>query len=136
MFVSRNSCLILVSYAELGTAIPVNGGAYMYLLHIYGSLPACLFMWTMIFILKPVSAAAVAIIFGEYTMRFIWGSLKPNDITPPVWANKLAALFCVWIVIGINVLGTQLGARVNMIFMVIKLTAVSSVAVVGMAVLG
>lgn len=92
-------------------------------------------MWTTIFILKPVSIAAVAIIFGEYTSRIMWGSLKPNDTTP-VWANKVAALFCIWIVIGINIMGTRWGTRVNSIFMIIKITAVSTVAVLGIAVLG
>jgi len=41
-----------------------------------------------------------------------------------------------WIVIGINAAGTHLGAKVNLIFMVIKLTAAISIAVVGLAVLG
>jgi amino acid transporter len=124
-----------VCYAELGTAIPLNGGAYVYLLHVYGPLQACLFTWTTIFILKPVTAAAVAIIFGEYAMRVIYGTLQPNESTA-VWANKFAALFCLWVVIGINVMGTQWGARVNMIFMIIKVAAVSSVAVVALAAAG
>src|SRR5271167_3843224 len=40
--------LIIASYAELGSAIPVNGGSFAYLHYVYGPLPAFLFSWTTI----------------------------------------------------------------------------------------
>jgi amino acid transporter len=41
------------SYAELGSAIPQNGGAQAYLSYAYGPLLSYLFAWTAIIALKP-----------------------------------------------------------------------------------
>lgn len=41
------------SFAELGTAIPLNGGAQAYLAYSYGPLVSYLFAWTAISALKP-----------------------------------------------------------------------------------
>src|SRR5438046_1050507 len=47
--------LIVASYAELGSAIPVNGGSFAYLHYVFGPLPAFMFSWTTIMSTKPVS---------------------------------------------------------------------------------
>lgn len=41
------------SFAELGSAIPQNGGAQAYLSYAYGPLISYLFAWTAIIALKP-----------------------------------------------------------------------------------
>lgn len=41
------------SFAELGSAIPLNGGAQAYLAYAYGPLVSYLFAWTAISALKP-----------------------------------------------------------------------------------
>jgi amino acid transporter len=41
------------SFAELGSAIPLNGGAQAYLAYSYGPLISYLFAWTAICALKP-----------------------------------------------------------------------------------
>jgi amino acid transporter len=41
------------SYAELGSAIPVNGGAQAYLSYAYGPLISYLYAWTAIIALRP-----------------------------------------------------------------------------------
>jgi amino acid transporter len=41
------------SFAELGSAIPQNGGAQAYLSYAYGPLVSYLFAWTAIIALKP-----------------------------------------------------------------------------------
>lgn len=47
------------SFAELGSSIPVNGGAQAYLQYSYGPLVSYLFAWTAISALKP----------GEFTFK-------------------------------------------------------------------
>ena len=59
------------SYAELGGAIPLNGGSGVYLRHCFGELAGFLFSWTAVIVLKPGSAAIIAIITGEYINRVI-----------------------------------------------------------------
>ena len=118
----------------MGTAIPLNGGAYAYLNHIYGPLSAFLFSWTAITTIKPGGAAIIAIIFAEYMNRIFFLSLQPNDTTP-LWADKLVAILCIWVVTGLNAMGTKWGTIVNNIFTLIKLTALAAVAIIGIVVL-
>jgi amino acid transporter len=119
----------------LGAAIPLNGGAYAYLHRVYGPLLSFLFSSTMVFVLKPVAVAAVALIFGQYIMRVLFLALKPEDTTP-VWAQKVAALVGLWLIIFLNGMGTQMGAKINTTFTLIKVGALGSIAIIGIAVLG
>lgn len=52
------------SFAELGSMIPLNGGAQAYLAYAYGPLVSYLYAWTAITLLKPCSAAIISLIFG------------------------------------------------------------------------
>jgi amino acid transporter len=47
------------SFAELGSSIPVNGGAQAYLQYSYGPLVSYLFAWTAISVLKPGTLLSV-----------------------------------------------------------------------------
>ena len=51
------------SFAELGTSIPVNGGAQAYLAYAYGPLMSYLYTWTSM-VLKPGSVGVIGLIFG------------------------------------------------------------------------
>jgi len=53
------------SFAELGSSIPVNGGAQAYLAYAYGPLMSYLFTWTSI-ALKPGANAVIGLIFGVH----------------------------------------------------------------------
>ena len=64
------------SYAELGGAIPLNGGAQIYLSKIFGEWAGFLFTWCAVFVLKPGSAAIIAIIGGEYVVRAAVGARR------------------------------------------------------------
>jgi amino acid transporter len=132
---SPSQCINIASYAELGSAIPLNGGAYAYLHHIFGPLSAFLFSWTAITALKPGSAAIIAIIFAEYVNRILFLRLAPNDSTP-LWADKLVAVICVWMVASLNAMGSRWGTIVNNVFTLVKLVALAAVAIIGIVLLG
>ena len=57
------------SYAELGGAIPLNGGAQVYLAKTFGELSGFLFTWVAMLVLKPGSAAIIAIIEKQAKQR-------------------------------------------------------------------
>lgn len=57
------------SYAELATAIPLNGGPQAYLQYSLGPVWGFLYSWTTVVALKPSSGAIIATILGEYAMR-------------------------------------------------------------------
>lgn len=118
------------SYAELGGAIPLNGGAQVYLSKIFGELAGFLFTWSAVFVLKPGSAAIIALIFGEYTVRAFTGDLE----TSSTWLNKGVALLCLALVTFLNCVSTKLGTRVGDIFMFFKFLALLAITITGVIV--
>jgi hypothetical protein len=119
------------SYAELGGAIPLNGGAQAYLSKILGELAGFLFTWVAVLVLKPGSAAIIAIIMGEYLVRAFIGA-EAETINP--WINKGTGLAGLFIVTFINCLSTKLATRVNDTLMFLKFAALIGVTVLGIVV--
>jgi len=58
------------SFAELGSAIPQNGGAQAYLSYAYGPLISYLFAWTAIIALKPGMFILITSDYIIYVMPF------------------------------------------------------------------
>lgn len=119
------------SYAELGGAIPLNGGAQIYLSKIFGEWAGFLFTWCAVVVLKPGSAAIIAIIFGEYVVSAITGT-DASDISP--WINKGVALLGLVLVTAINCVSTKLGTRSADFFMFLKFVALLAITVAGIVV--
>ena len=82
---------MVVSYAKLGSMMLLNGGGYAYLECMYSSLSTYLFLWSMIFILKPVTLAAVATNFGHYPVCLLSNSVQASD-QMSIWAHKAVVL--------------------------------------------
>jgi hypothetical protein len=119
------------SYAELGGAIPLNGGAQVYLSKIMGDLAGFLFTWVAVLVLKPGSQAIIAIIMGEYLVRAAIGA-DAESINP--WINKGVAIFGLYLVTFMNAVSTRLGTRVNDLLMFMKFIALIGVTVIGIVV--
>ncbi|PGH10768.1 hypothetical protein AJ80_07418 [Polytolypa hystricis UAMH7299] len=119
------------SYAELGGAIPLNGGAQVYLAKIFGELMGFLFTWCAVFVLKPGSAAIISIIFGEYVVRAFAGA-DVETINP--WVNKGVALVGLSSVTALNCISTRLGTRIGDMFMFFKFVALLGVTIIGIVV--
>lgn len=118
------------SYAELGGAIPLNGGSQVYLSKIFGEMAGFLFTWCAVLVLKPGSAAIIAIIFGEYVVRAVVGAEVP--LSP--WVEKAVAfggLFCVTL---LNCISTRVAARMGDLFMILKFVALLGVTIIGIIV--
>ncbi|KAI0471882.1 amino acid permease-domain-containing protein [Xylariaceae sp. FL0804] len=119
------------SYAELGGAIPLNGGSQAYLSKIMGELAGFLFTWVAVLVLKPGSAAIIAIIMGEYLVRAFIGA---EAETVNIWVNKGMGLVGLFAITFLNCLSTRLGTRVNDGLMFLKFIALIGVTVVGIVV--
>ncbi|KAB2105117.1 hypothetical protein AG0111_0g6899 [Alternaria gaisen] len=119
------------SYAELGGAIPLNGGAQVYLSKIFGEWAGFLFTWCAVVVLKPGSAAIIAIIFGEYLVRAIIGA---EAVDASTWLNKGVALVGLVAVTLLNCVSTKLGTRSADVFMFLKFFALTGVTVIGIVV--
>lgn len=119
------------SYAELGGAIPLNGGSQVYLSKIFGELLGFLFTWSAVFVLRPGSAAIIAIIFGEYVVRAIVGAEAENA---HVWINKGVALLGLILVTLVNCISTKLATRTGDMFMFLKFIALFGITIIGIIV--
>lgn len=119
------------SYAELGGAIPLNGGAQVYLSKIFGEWAGFLFTWCAVCVLKPGSAAIIAIIFGEYMVRAVVGA---EAMEVSVWINKGVAFLGLFLVTLLNCVSTKLGTKSANIFMFMKFIALLAITVVGIVV--
>ncbi|KAK4580279.1 hypothetical protein LTR86_000482 [Recurvomyces mirabilis] len=119
------------SFAELGGAIPLNGGAQVYLSKIFGEWAGFLFTWCAVTVLKPGSAAIIAIIFGEYMVRAVIGA-EALEVSP--WINKGVAVLGLLGVTGINSVSTRLGTRSADIFMFLKFVGLLAITILGIIV--
>jgi amino acid transporter len=92
-----------LSVAELAGALPRSGGVFAYLLEAYGPLPAFLFGWTELVVIRASALGAIATIFAEYLGYFV----------PLVAAHVRIAAACAVALIGaINYVGVQRAAAV------------------------
>lgn len=60
-----------LSIAELAASLPQTGGLYVYLREGWGRLPAFLFGWAQLVMVRAASVGAIATVFGEYFLRSI-----------------------------------------------------------------
>ena len=60
-----------LTLAELAALYPRSGGIYVFLREAYGPLPAFLFGWTELLVIRPSALGALAILFAEYTSNFV-----------------------------------------------------------------
>jgi amino acid transporter len=111
--------------------MPLNGGAQIYLSKIYGEWAGFLFTWCAVVVLKPGSAAIIAIIFGEYTVRAFIGA---DAMDASIWINKAVALAGLILVTALNCISTKVGTRSTDAFVVLKFVALAGVTVTGIIV--
>ncbi|WVQ71791.1 hypothetical protein IAR50_001333 [Cryptococcus sp. DSM 104548] len=116
------------SYAELGCAIPLSGGSQAYLAYAFGPIVSYLFTWTAVSVLKPGSAAMIALIFGEYMSRLFSHILSTDT---PEWAITLTALVAVLICSLLNAVSPTMGTNSAVVLTFIKICTLVFVAVLG-----
>ena len=75
-------------YTELGTMIVRSGADYAYIFEAFGPFPAFLRLWVECMIVRPCSAAVVALTFANYVIE----PLFPTCPQPQVAVQLLAAV--------------------------------------------
>jgi amino acid transporter len=60
-----------LTYAELAAMFPRSGGVFVYLREGFGRLPAFLFGWTELLVIRASALGAIATVFAEYLLRSI-----------------------------------------------------------------
>jgi APA family basic amino acid/polyamine antiporter len=104
-----------LTIAELAAALPRSGGIFAFLLEAFGPLPAFLFGWSELTVLRAAALGAIATIFAEYLGYFL-------HFDPPT-VRRVAALTI--IAIGcLNYLGVRAAAAVTNLITVAKFSAI------------
>lgn len=67
-------------FAELGTMITKSGGEYPYLMEAFGPIPAYLFSWTSLVVMKPSSFAIICLSFSEYVAAPFYSGCEPPQV--------------------------------------------------------
>ena len=60
-----------LTLAELAALFPRSGGIYVFLREAYGPLPAFLFGWTELLVIRPSALGGIAVLFAEYVRTFV-----------------------------------------------------------------
>ncbi|KAH1173944.1 b(0,+)-type amino acid transporter 1-like [Mauremys mutica] len=119
-----------LSYAELGTIIKESGGDYIYILRNFGSLPAFLFAYTSIIVVRPASMAGISLSFAKYAVApFYQGCSTPQVVV------KCTAASCILLLTIINCLNVRLATAIMNIFTVAKLLVLLVIVIGGVVLL-
>ncbi|WP_010544784.1 amino acid permease [Sphingomonas elodea] len=122
-----------LAYAELATSIPASGSAYTYSYVALGEIVAWVVGWSLLAEYTLV-VATVAVGWSGYATPFLLGLGVPPELThgPQMvaghvahWGVNVPALFVVWLVAGLLILGTRESATLNAILVVVKLIALA-----------
>lgn len=128
------SLLGALVYGELAAAWPQVGGQYAYIKNAWGQLPAFLYGWTLSFIIKSGSIAAVAIGFSKFLCVFFpaAGSDMLSVGSMPIDGQKLIAIAMIGLLTWLNTVGIKWVARLQNVVTVTNLLALALIVGVGL----
>lgn len=131
-----------LSYAELAAALPQTGGEYVYLRQAYGRFWGFIYSWTMTWVGKAGSMAALATGFILYLANFL-PKLEDGFYTVPlpigpehgpleITYGQLLAMATILVLAAVNYFGVKLGGRVQVAFTVAKVALIIGIVAIGL----
>jgi APA family basic amino acid/polyamine antiporter len=96
-----------LSVAELSAAMPHTGGWYVYLREAWGRVPAFLFGWAQLILLRGTVLGGIAAVFGEYFLRSIGVDSQAHPL-----AARLVSAAAILVATTVNIRGVTVGAAV------------------------
>ena len=125
-----------LTYSELAAAFPRSGGVYVFLRESFGPLPAFLFAWAELWIIRPGAFGAIGITASAYTLRTfhldpaaVVAALGPVDIR----AEQLLGAGYILLVGTVNYFGIHRGAILQNLSTAFKVGALALLVLVGFA---
>src|SRR5947208_1433444 len=125
-----------LTYSELAAAFPRSGGVYVFVRESFGRLPAFLFTWAELWVIRPGAYGAIGITASAYTLRTlghdpatIISSIGPLEIRAE---QALGATYIVLVGI-VNYFGIHRGAVLQNLSTVLKVAALALLVVGGFA---
>lgn len=112
-------------YAELATRFPDTGGDYVFLRECYGKLAGFLFAWSELLITRTGSVAAIAIMFGEFAVKFL-------PYVAGQFETKVLAVSIIILLTICNLFGLVVGSRLQNALTTLKILAITFVIIMGL----
>ena len=125
-----------LTYAELAAMFPRSGGIYVFIREGFGPLPAFLFGWAELLIIRPGAYGAISITSSAYTLQLL--GLDPAAAVAglPVRAEQLLGAGYILIVAVVNYFGIHRGAILQNVSTAFKVGALALLVVLGFALAG
>ncbi|KAI0848049.1 amino acid transporter [Daldinia vernicosa] len=115
--------------AELGTAIPGEGGVQPYLQYIFGDVFGFLAAWTWIVAVMPATLAILSIVFVES----IYSAMGVTDQAGKI-EHKLFSILILVVISVANSISTKASTRLNNFFVVTKFVSIAGIVIAGIVV--
>ncbi|HWP72618.1 MAG TPA: amino acid permease, partial [Gemmatimonadaceae bacterium] len=120
-----------LTLAELASEVPATGGFYAFLREGWGRLPAFLFGWGQLTIVRAASLGAIAITFAEYFVRVI--GFDPGVAPYNRYAQYIAAV-AIAVTATFNIVGVRWGSTVINLTTIAKFGGLAFIVVLALAV--
>src|SRR2546428_9199563 len=125
-----------LTYAELAALFPRSGGIYVFIREAFGPLPAFLFGWSELLIIRPGAYGAISITSSAYTLRLLGLDPAGTVVTvagQAVRAEQLLAAVFVGLVAVVNYVGIHRAAIVQNVSTALKVGALALLVMLGFA---
>ncbi len=122
-----------LTYAELAAAFPRSGGIYVFIREGFGPLPAFLFGWAELLIIRPGAYGAIGITASAYTLRTFGHDPAVAVLGLPVRGDQALGAVFIIIVAVVNYFGIQRGAVVQNLSTAFKVAALGALILLGFA---
>jgi len=99
-----------VTLAEVAAAFPDTGGIFVFIRRSWGRLPAFLFGWAELAIIRAAAVGAIATTFAEYLLRVL--GYDPTVAPYDGWVHYVAAA-AIAVIAGLNYVGVRWGSLVQ-----------------------
>lgn len=123
-----------LTFAELATMYPRSGGIYVYVREAFGRLPAFLFGWAELVILRPAAYGAIGLTSAEYAWRTfgVDGAATWLSLGPVALSRAQALAIAMIVTVGlINRRGLEFGAVVQNLSTILKVAALIGLVALG-----
>src|SRR6059036_3027586 len=125
-----------LTYSELAAAFPRSGGVYVFVRESFGPLPAFLFVWAELLVIRPGAFGAIGITASAYTLRTL--GIDPATVGAVVGpieirAEQLLGAGFILLVGTVNYYGIHRGAILQNLSTAFKVGALALLVLVGFA---
>jgi APA family basic amino acid/polyamine antiporter len=120
-----------LALSEIATEIPATGGFYAFLREGWGRLPAFLFGWSQITIVRAAALGAISITFAEYFLRAL--GFDPSVAPYDQYSHYVAAA-AIAVTALFNIVGVRWGAGVTSLTTAAKFAGLCFIIILALAV--